>query len=266
MSHRKLPKKKTDNQTVITEFMDSVNIEEIQEKAKLLKLTVSNQERAKPIQTPVSTSNPIKRKTPPSLEKEELSKKLHYESSPDLKMLNPSKKEIDNSQEPELLEDRIVAKIELLLKPLKESIDKLEEQWTNHREEIKQLRDENWKLKRRVQTVEICNKKLMDQVKKLEDAKLENNVILQGLPEAPWETDEVCRERLAAILADLVHRETLEERIAIVKKIPIKSITRIGYYNPMRCHPVSVEFECLGDVEYLIENKQNLKKGVYVDC
>ena len=33
----------------------------------------------------------------------------------------------------------------------------------------------------------------------------------------------------------------------------------------MRTRPVSVEFECKGDVEYLLENKRSLKKGVFVD-
>ena len=165
MSHRKLPKKRIETQTVITEFTNSVNIEEIQEKAKQLKLTMSKQERVKPTQTPASTSNPIKRKTPPSLEKQEISKKLHDESSPETKMQNPNKENPENNGKLEPLEDRIAAKIELLLKPLKESIDKLEEQWTDHREEIKQLRDDNWKLKRRIKIVEKHNKKLMDRVK-----------------------------------------------------------------------------------------------------
>ena len=60
MSHRKLPKKRIETQPVITDFTSSINIEEIQEKAKQLKLTVSKQERGKPNQTPVNVSNPIK--------------------------------------------------------------------------------------------------------------------------------------------------------------------------------------------------------------
>ena len=54
-----------------------------------------------------------------------------------------------------------------------------------------------------------------------------------------------------------------DEKIA--KGIPIKSINCLGVYNPMRCRPVSVEFECLGDMEYLIKNKRNLKKGIYIE-
>ena len=57
----------------------------------------------------------------------------------------------------------------------------------------------------------------------------------------------------------------MEERIAIAKKIPIKGINHLGTYHPMRCSPVTVQFECLGDVDYLIENKRNLKKGIYVE-
>ena len=131
---------------------------------------------------------------PLSLEKEELSENLHYESSLEIMMHNHDKDNAENSGEPEPLEDRIAAKIELLLKPLKESIDKLEQQWFDHTEEINKMRDENWKLKRRIKKVERQNKNLVDREKTLEDVKYVNNVIIQGLPEAAWETSEVCKQ------------------------------------------------------------------------
>ena len=88
MSHKKLPQVREENQTAITDFTKSKHIEEIQEKVKLLKLTVRKQERVKPGTFSYSPSA-IKRKTPPSLEKEELAKKLHFEESPNTSMQTP---------------------------------------------------------------------------------------------------------------------------------------------------------------------------------
>ena len=47
-------------------------------------------------------------------------------------MQNPPKESNGNTGGKDSLEDRIAAKIELIIKPLKDSIDKLEEQWMDH--------------------------------------------------------------------------------------------------------------------------------------
>ena len=57
MSQKKLPKNREENQTAITEFKSNINITEIQEKAKQLKLTFKKQERAKPLIIPASMSS-----------------------------------------------------------------------------------------------------------------------------------------------------------------------------------------------------------------
>ena len=156
MSHRKLPKKREDNQTVITEFTSNRNIEEIQEKAKQLKLTVTKQERAKPGHTPENIVTSSKKRTPPTLEKEDIAKKLHSEISPEPNMQNPGKEHNVNN-EGNTSEDHIIMKMEQLLQPIKDSIENLEKQWTDHRDEIKQLREENCKLERRVKSTEHQN-------------------------------------------------------------------------------------------------------------
>ena len=156
MSHRKLPKKRDDNQTVITEFTSNKNIEEIQEKVKQLKLTVSKQERVKPSRTPENIVTSSKKRTPPLLEKEDIAKKLHFEINPKLNMQNPGK-ENNMINKGNTSEDHIIMKMEQLLQPIKDSIENLEKQWTEHRDEIKQLREENCKLERRVKSTEHQN-------------------------------------------------------------------------------------------------------------
>ena len=90
-------------------------------------------------------------------------------------------------------------------------------------------------------------------------------MVVHGFMEVPWETDEQCRERFAIILSSLVMRNTQEEKMTIAKAIPIKNISRIGVYNPFCIRPTCIEFECKGDVEYLLEHKRSLPKGIYVD-
>ena len=141
----------------------------------------------------------------------------------------------------------------------------MEKQWSEHRNEITILRDENQQMKRRMKLVEQQNRNMHDRIKKLEDSKFERNVIFQGIRESTWESDENRREKVAVALTELVNRETYEECLGIARNIPISNIRRLGAYNPLKTRPISVEFTCKADVEYLMENKRNLKRGIYVE-
>ena len=75
MSYRKLPTTCAQDQQSIKSFVKTSFVTEIQERTKQLSLKKKNQERAKPVTTPV-TPNPIvgttiKRKSPPSRDTEE---------------------------------------------------------------------------------------------------------------------------------------------------------------------------------------------------
>ena len=70
-------------------------------------------------------------------------------------------------------------------------VENLESQWSDHKEELIPLRDENLKLERRMKQLERQNQNLMNRVKQLEDARLENNVIIQGITDAARETEEI---------------------------------------------------------------------------
>ena len=93
-------------------------------------------------------------------------------------------------------------------------------------------------------------------IKQLENASMENNIILQGIPEGPWETNEVCWEKVCQVLSNLVNKDTYEECIDNARKIPIKTVKRLGTYSLLRRRPIVITFECYGDVEYLLANKK----------
>ena len=56
-----------------------------------------------------------------------------------------------------------------------------------------------------------------------------------------------------------------EERMEATKKIGIRRCRRLGKYQEGKNRPLSVEFSLKQDVEFLFENKNNLREGVYVD-
>ena len=77
------------------------------------------------------------------------------------------------------------------------------------------------------------NRDLIKRIQKLEDKFLQNNVVLQGISESVWESEENCIEKVCMTLANIVQCNTHAEKINIARGIPIKSAKRIGRYNPL---------------------------------
>ncbi|MCG8626833.1 MAG: NADAR family protein, partial [Proteobacteria bacterium] len=63
----------------------------------------------------------------------------------------------------------------------------------------------------------------------------------------------------------IVPKDTHEEKLAVARSIPIKSIKRMGKYNPLATRPVNIVLESKGDTEYILEHKRHLGRGVFVD-
>ena len=49
------------------------------------------------------------------------------------------------------------------------------------------------------------------------------------------------------------------------KEHPILEVKRVGRYSPLRTRPISVKFSCKGDIDYILENKRNLGKGIFTE-
>ena len=110
-------------------------------------------------------------------------------------------------------EESLLMKINLLINPIKESLTVIKQEWADHKEEISRLQRENLMLNQTVSKMERDHRSLKHQIEQLENANLEHNVILQGIQEGPWETNDVCQEKVCQFLSNLVNKDTYEERI-----------------------------------------------------
>ena len=224
-----------------------------------------------------------KRKTPPSMEPQE-GKKVNRNVTPSsalLKQLELSDSDSDNTQDEQTnmdVKDKKVkkGKKDNVLKAMLELFKSLEsklndvaasqqELKTKFIDEDKHAAFEVKTLTNRIRKVEQENKKLTDRISKLEDKLLENNIILRGVHEAAWESNDVLLEKIWDILSDTVLGRTYEDRIKVVKTMLIKSARRLGRYNPMRSRPIVLEFIQKHDADYVLQNKRYLPFRIFAD-
>ena len=218
-----------------------------------------------------------KNRTPPSLEKVNIAKKLHFEEG---KMSeSPNRTEEDGFQtsnetfeenaeekdkgpkkpltELERHEIRILMKIEELLLPINTTLKELSTELREHKEEMKQIRSENYKLEYNLNKERKKNKALGRRIRWLEDKILENNVVMHGIMESSWESEDACKEKIFNVLANLVNRSTWQEKLDIARQIPITAVRRVGPYNSMRCRPVVITF----DAKVMLTTCWRIKEG-----
>ena len=269
-------------QSSIKKFITRSPLSEIQERAKQREIIQKHQERVKQT-TPLGSTTKPKRKTPPSIE-EDPSKRLHFEdtSSPvepvqdsiiaeptkmtDIKeQCTNSKQNNQHRSELEEHEERMLIKIKEMITPIELGMKSLHAEWNDHKEEIRRLQVDNQRLNQRLLHVENSNRDLLNRIQQLEDQQVENNIVFSGVQESAWESSVVCREKIVMILARLVKRERWEDQLKIAKNIPILEVKRIGRYSPLRTRPVSVKFSCRGDIDYILENRRSLGKGIFAE-
>ena len=183
--------------------------------------------------------------------------------------------EKEDEKEPEL-SDELKQLMKLLnedmayiIDPLKNHVNSLEKSnklLEEKGEIISSMKLENDRLYDNCKWVKQENKKLKDCIISIENKLLENNIVLSGIPDQPWElSDNLCEKALIAI-SHLANGKTPQEKLLIVRKIGIKNVCRIGDYSAKRHQPVSIEFLNKSSMDFLFENKRKLPKGLYVDC
>ena len=79
------------------------------------------------------------------------------------------------------------------------------------------------------------------------------------------EKEVVTVNKIYSEIASTIVADSYEERMNSIKKMGIRRCKRIGKYEEDKCRPLSVEFSLKQDVEYLFENKNRLRPGVYID-
>ena len=135
----------------------------------------------------------------------------------------------------------------------------------SHTVELKDLRDENSRLNRKVQQLTVEQNRMKQQLTKIETQSLENSLIIRGLAEDIKETEQLLAEKLHGVLSKIMQGDTDKIKLLNAKQITIKSIRRLGRPNRQRTRPVSAELHHKQDVDYILENRFDLVKGIYVD-
>ena len=131
--------------------------------------------------------------------------------------------------------------------------------------EIRNLKEENAKLTKQVQVLSSKQNKLQHKITLMEQKNLENCLVFRGLSEDISENDYNVREKIYKELAHTFEGNNYAMNISMSKNIVIKRCKRVGRFSHTRPRPVSVEFEHIQDVEFIMENKGYLQRGIYVD-
>ena len=134
-----------------------------------------------------------------------------------------------------------------------------------HTVELKDLKDENSRLNRKVQQLTAEQRRMKQQLTKIENLSLENSLIIRGLAENIKETEQMLVAKLHGVLSKIMQGDTDEIKLLNTRQITIKNIRRLGRPNRQRIRPVSVELCHKQDVDYILENRFDLEKGIYVD-
>ena len=135
----------------------------------------------------------------------------------------------------------------------------------SHTNNLQKLEQENKKLNRTVQILAAEQSKLREKIETMERKSLDHCMIIRGIQEQYKETDIMLRERIFAEISNTVVGSDYNEKVELAKKMTIRSCRRLGRYNRNRSRPISCEFVHPEDVTYIIENKNYLNEGIFVD-
>ena len=135
----------------------------------------------------------------------------------------------------------------------------------SHSVQLKDLQDENSRLAQKVQQLTAEQGRMKRQLNKIENTALENSLIIRGLPEVFKETEPMIIDKLHRVLSKIMQGDTDELKLANAKHITIKNCHRLGRPTKQRICPVSIELYHKQDVEFILENRFDLERGIYID-
>ena len=134
-----------------------------------------------------------------------------------------------------------------------------------HKVEIKGLREENIRLNRKVQQLSAEQTKMKRQLNKIEAKNLDRSMIIRGIIEETKETEATLIQKIHRSLTAIMSGESEEDKLESACQIGIISCKRLGRFNKNRIRAVSVEFKHKEDTDFILENRFDLVKGIYVD-
>ena len=144
-------------------------------------------------------------------------------------------------------------------------MDECSSSMMNKTVEINALVEENIKLNMKVSKLETEQVKLNKKIKQMEEQSLDSNLIIRGIPETKWEKEYEVKACVYQELSKTIVAKYEEERQEIVRKMGIRQCRRLGKFTEGQSRPLSMEFLLKEDAVYLLENRTNLRKGIYID-
>ena len=164
------------------------------------------------------------------------------------------KKKIYSQFTPEII-DCLREVIKEVQRPLEDKLNTLLDVQNKQLEQdshIKELQKEQKELKRKCEKTTQENDILKHRVSKLETKLLESNLIMHGVPEEPWEHESNRHEKIYNAIASTVDETDPWEKLKTVRKIPIRSLRRLGKFKQGRKRPISICFEKKIPCRYII--------------
>ena len=134
-----------------------------------------------------------------------------------------------------------------------------------HSTELKGLREENIRLNRKIQQLSTEQARMKRQLTKIESKNLDRSLIIKGIAEEYKENESTIIDKIHHTLSDIMQGETPNEKLLAVQHIAIKDCRRLGRYTRFRTRPISVEFVHKEGTNFILDNRFDLAKGVYVD-
>ena len=131
------------------------------------------------------------------------------------------------------------------------NIDRVQAQVTHMQEEYEKTR--------------VSHDAVKSKVMFLEKKSLESNLVIRGISEEKFEKESVTLEKIYLVLVQTIAADNDIERNLAVRRIGIKRCRRIGRFNKERSRPISIEFLLKSDADYILENRNSLAEGIYVD-
>ena len=131
--------------------------------------------------------------------------------------------------------------------------------------ELQGLKEENLRLNRKVQQLTVEQNRMKRQMTKIETRGLNQCLIIRGVPEETKESGQMIFDKLHNLFSSIMHGETEDEKINASKQLTFQRCRRLGRYNKHRSRPLSVEMTHKQDTEFILENRFDLPRGIYVD-
>ena len=178
-----------------------------------------------------------------------------------------------NLTEIEKMERRLAEKIEKSIKEnlasikedmrsLKADTTKIQEQLTVQLVEIK---EDNSNMNEQYNKIQREHYQMKRKINRIEERLLDNNLIIHGIKEGPWEKEPALKEKIVAAMAETVDDDDPDEQLSCAKTITIERCKRLGKYVDGKNRPISMTLLKHSHVDFLLENKKYLPDGVYID-